>query len=176
MVSLLPKPRSCRRGASPGFTAAELMMVVAVVGIIASLAPKMLIEVNRFFLLNRARVDMQREARTNMALITRSLRQAQSNTIRIDRASGQPYYSRISFTKENGDQITYYQSGKSLMMTDGSISKTLSSGSLRYLVFALPRSDDLGIVSVSMTFEKPIFEGRYKALHLASEKVRVMNT
>jgi hypothetical protein len=33
----------------------------------------------------------------------------------------------------------------------------------------------MGIISVSITLEKPIFEGRTKALHMASERVQVMN-
>jgi hypothetical protein len=109
-----------------------------------------------------------------MAIINRNLRQAQSNTIRIDQASGQPYYSRLSFTRVQGDAITYYQQGTSLIQEDSNISRTLSKN-LRYLAFAFPRSDDLTIISVSITLEKSIYEGKTKALHMASEKVRVMN-
>jgi hypothetical protein len=33
----------------------------------------------------------------------------------------------------------------------------------------------MGIVSVSITLEKEVYKGRRKALHMASEKVRIMD-
>jgi len=59
-------------------------------------------------------------------------------------------------------------------MTTSGTSQVLSSN-LRYLAFAAPRSDDLTIVSVSLTLEQEITELRTKALHMASEHVMIMN-
>ncbi len=156
-----------------GYTLVELMIVVAIIGIISSLAPNLYKQVRKFFFLNSVRVELQRDARNVMYIVTRRLRQAQSATMTIDQDVNQPYYSRLNFTDINGDAYTYYQSGKSLYMIDGS-TRVLAKN-LRYLSFALPRSDDLGIVSVSFTLEKAIYEGQTKALHMASERVRVMN-
>lgn len=157
-----------------GFTLTEVMIVVAILGIIASIAPKMLIDISRFSMMNRTRLELQKEARESMVVMTRNLRQASENSVLIDRSAGQPHYSRITFTKASGQKISFYQSGNKLIMLVGTRSRTLSSN-IRYLTFAFPRSDDLGIVSIGMTLEKAIFEGKHKAFHLASERVRVMN-
>ena len=107
--------------------------------------------------------------------MTRSLRQAQANSIKISRAnSSQPFYSKITFTKEQGDVLVFQQEGVNLYQIIGGASRPLSRN-LKYLAFTFPRSDDMGIISVSLTLEKNIFQGRKKALHMASEKVRIMN-
>jgi prepilin-type N-terminal cleavage/methylation domain-containing protein len=162
-----------RRRKAAGFTLVEIMIVVAIVGVISMVAPKLFIQVRRFFFLSNTRVALQQEARSAMTVMSGRLRQAQSATIVVDSVSGQPYFSRITFNDIDGNTIRYFQSGKSLYMVDVS-TRTLST-SLRYLSFSLPRSDDLSIVSVSFTLEQSIFEGRTKALHMASEKIRVMN-
>ena len=107
--------------------------------------------------------------------MTRSLRQAQANSKKISRAnSSQPFYSKITFTKEQGDVLVFQQEGVNLYQIIGGASRPLSRN-LKYLAFTFPRSDDMGIISVSLTLEKNIFQGRKKALHMASEKVRIMN-
>lgn len=150
------------------------MIVVAILGLLVMIAPQLYIQVRRFFFLSNARVELQREARTDMELITRRLRQAKASTLVCDQASGQPYYSRIAFTDIDSKSTVYYQNNKNLVMIVNGSSTTLTSH-LRYLAFALPRSDDMGIVSVSLTLEETIYQGQTKALHMASEKVQVMN-
>ena len=152
---------------------AETMIVVAIIGIVVSVGPGLLQQFQRFFFLNNTRVALQRDARAAMVVMTGRLRQAESTSIIIDQAPSQPYYSRITFTDIDNNHVQFYQSGKTLYMVDGG-TRTLTS-SLRYIAFALPKSDDLGIVSVSFTLEQSIYQGQIKALHMASEKVRVMN-
>lgn len=157
-----------------GTTLIELMIVVAILGTVVTIAPGLYKQVRRFFFLSNTRVELQREARSTMAIVTSRLRQAQSSTLVIGQQTvAQPYYSKVSFTDIDGENIIFYQNGKNLVLVDTS-TRTLTTN-LRYLAFALPRSDDFGIVSVSFTLEKSIYEGRTKALHMASEKVRVMN-
>lgn len=164
--------RSCGRF---GFTLIEAMLTVAVVGILATMSSQILLQVNRYFIMSRTRLDLQREARAVMYVVTRELRQAQSDSIVIDRATAsQPFYSRITFTKVQGTTMAFQQNGTNLVMTVGTKTKTLSK-SVRYLAFSFPRSDQLSIVSVSLTLEELIYQGRRKALHMASEKVQVMN-
>ncbi|MEK6542822.1 MAG: hypothetical protein AABZ44_00075, partial [Elusimicrobiota bacterium] len=96
------------------------------------------------------------------------------STLVIDQSTNQPYYSRITFTNIQGTSISYYLTGtKLIQLTSGKI-MTLSEN-MRYLTFTFPRSDDMTIVSVSMTLEKTLFDGRVKTLHMTSEKVMVMN-
>ena len=158
-----------------GHSLMEILVVMIVIGVLATVAPRLLIQVNQFFIFSWVKADLQREGRAAMYLINRDLHQALSNTIRIDQAGGQPYYSRIAFTKIQGTGMTFYQNGTNLMMTDGGNPAKRLSTSLRYLAFSFPRSNDLTIVSVSLTLEKNIYRANKKALHMASEKVRVMN-
>ena len=149
------------------------MIVVAIIGVLFTVMPQFYQQVRRFFFLNNVRTELQRDARNVMSLVTKRMRQAQSSSIVIDQLTAQPPYSRISFRDITGDYIVYYQQGKNLYMVD--VSTRVISDDLRYLAFALPRSDDLGIISVSFTLEKSIYEGKTKALHMASERVRIMN-
>lgn len=183
-----------KRRASSGYTLIEAMLVVAIVGILASLGATILLQANRFFLQAKTRTTLQRESRSVMYVVTRELHQAQSATIVIRRvSSSQPYYSRIDFTKEQGTPVTIYQNGNLLCMatnasaftlaqggrlvcqTSGGGSATTLSSNLGYLAFTFPRTDDMTIVSVAMTLQQLAYQGQVKALHAASEKVRVMD-
>ncbi len=158
-----------------GFTLAELMMVVAVLAGVMMVAVPLLIHTGRFFWLNRTRVELQRAAREVMDTVTKNLRQAQSSTIVIDRLNvNQPYYSRLSFTTINGLSLTYVMNGTLLQEIRGGKARTLSDDA-RFVNFYLPKTSDMTIISVSLTFEKAIYQGKTKALHVASERVRVMN-
>lgn len=150
-----------------------MMIVTAIMGVVAFIAPKLYIQIQRFFFMSSAHIELQRDARTSMSILSRRIRQARSETIVVDRASSQPYYSRLSFTDIHGNNVKFYQQGKLLQMVD--VSTTTLSENLRFLSFSVPRSDDLSIISVSLTLEKVTFEKRTKALHMASEKVRIMN-
>ena len=157
-----------------GFTMTELLMVAVIVGILASISARIMLQVNRYFIMTNTRAELQREARAIMYVINRNLRQASASSVTLDRASGQPFYSRLTFTKIQGQTMSFAQNGTRLVQTVGGKSSVLTKN-VKYVAFTLPRSDDLGVVSVSVTLEKSIYQGRTKALHMASEKVRIMN-
>lgn len=158
-----------------GYTLTEMLLVVAILGILSTVGAQLMVQTNRYWLLTSTRADLQKEARPIMYILTRNLRQAQSATIVIDRAStSQPFYTRITFTKVQGTSMTFHQNGNQLIQTVGTSTKILSKN-VRYLSFNFPRSDDMTILSVALTLEKTIYEGKKKALQMASEKVRVMN-
>jgi prepilin-type N-terminal cleavage/methylation domain-containing protein len=157
-----------------GYSLAEMMLAVAIIGILATVGARLMLQANRYFILTNTRTDLQREARDLMAVINRNLRQARADSITIDTVPGQPFYSRLTFTKVQGTTMTFYLTGTSLIQAVGPKTRILTKN-VKHLAFTFPRSDDLSIVSVSVTLEKGIYQGRTKALHMASEKVRVMN-
>ena len=157
-----------------GWTLMELIVAAAIVGTIALFAPKIITGTVQFFILGKARLELQREARGIMYFVTRELRQAQSATIVVDQINNQPYYSRIQFTKIQGTAVTIAQTGSTLVVTYGTTVTTMTRN-LAYLSFNFPKSDDMTIISVSITLQEKIYNGAYKALHMASERVRVMN-
>lgn len=161
------------RGRS-GYTLTEMLMVVAIVGIVASVGARILLQVNRYFIMTNTRVELQREARAIMYIINRNLRQSSTSSLLVDRAANQPFYSRLTFTKVQGTTMQFYQSGNNLIQQVGS-QQTVLTKNVKYLSFTFPRSDDLSVLSVSVTLEKTIYQGQTKALHMASEKVRIMN-
>ncbi len=160
-----------------GYTLIELMMAVAIIGIMFSVAPAMLLQGTRFFRQNSARIEIQREARDSMDLISRSLRQAKADTVVVDQLSGEPPYSRITFSRPDSgdgtDTVSFYRKGKSLFMTRGGTKEI--SRDIRYLGFTYPSTGDKSIISISLTMEIGTYENRTKALQLSVERVRLMN-
>lgn len=159
-----------------GVTLVEMLLVTAIIGSIVMVGPKIVTNVTKIFILNKAKLELQEQARAIMYVITREIRQAQSSTIRITRqTNSQPFYSYITFRKTGSTtDLTFYQSGSNLIMLTGTKS-TILSKNLAYLAFTFPRSDDMTIISVSMTLQQQIYGGAMKALHMASERIRVMN-
>jgi len=157
-----------------GLTLVELMITVTILGILFLGIPQILLQVYRFYVINNTNIELQREARVIMEIMTKNLRQAKQDSIIVSSLSGQPYYSRICFKNVLSESTTYYQENKKLIMIDKGKIKTLSNN-LRYLAFTFPRSDDMSVLSVTLTLEKNIYELRKKSIRMASEKVRIMN-
>lgn len=163
------KPRSRR-----GYTLTELMLVVAIVGILSSIGPTLLTQLQNFFMMTTARNEIQRDARASLDTINRFLRQGVSGTIVIDTPSGSGPYSRIRFRHVDGRYVEFRQEGANLKhVLDNKV--TTLSRNLTYIAFTLPRTDEPTIVSVSITMGKSIQLGRRKVLELTIQKVRVMN-
>jgi type II secretory pathway pseudopilin PulG len=162
-----------------GYTLVEALLTVAVLGILFGLGANLLMSVNRYFLTTRTRLDLQRQARSMMYVMTREIRQAQNSTIVIDRLNiSQPPCSRITFTKPNGTVVSYWQNGNQLQtstITGGKTFTSTLSTSMGYLAFTVPRSDDMTIMSLSMTLQELTFQGQVKSLHTASQQIQVMN-
>jgi prepilin-type N-terminal cleavage/methylation domain-containing protein len=157
-----------------GYTLTELLMVVAIIGILASIGPTMMTGLQSFFLMTTARNEIQRDARATLDNINRFLRQAKYNTIVIDTPTGQGPYSRVRFQHVDGRNMSFYQSGSTLVQEIAG--KTMiASKNLIYIAFTYPRTDDPTIISVSITMGKSIQLGRRKVLELTIQKVRIMN-
>lgn len=162
-----------------GFTLTELMITIAIVGVVMAVGPNLLLNMVKFFRLQIARAEVQRDARAALDLINRNLRQATSTTVAVKNRPNQPPYSWLTFEISKGTGAAlgwygFYQEGSKLQFNNRGSTTTISEN-LRYLAFTYPRSDNAGIVSISMTFEKATYAGYTKALQLSIEKVRIMN-
>jgi prepilin-type N-terminal cleavage/methylation domain-containing protein len=157
-----------------GYTLTELMIVVAILGSVSTVGPLLLTQLQNFYLMNTARGEIGRDARTSLDFINRMLRQAVDGTIVIDTPSGQGPYSRIRMRHVDGRYLEFRQSGSDLLAVVGNNTSVLSKN-LIYVAFTFPRSEDPTIVSVSLTMGKSIQLGRRKVLELTIQQVRVMN-
>ncbi|MFA5138593.1 MAG: prepilin-type N-terminal cleavage/methylation domain-containing protein [Elusimicrobiota bacterium] len=157
-----------------GYSAAELMIVVAIVGILAMIGPELMMKMQNFYMLTTARAEIQRDARATLDLVNRFLRQAKYNTIQIDTPSGQGPYSRIRFEHIDGTSYEFRQDGANLVQTEGGRT-TIIAKNIVYIAFTFPRSDYPRLVSVSITTGKNIQLGQRKELELTVQKIRVMN-
>lgn len=157
-----------------GVTFVEMLIVATIIGILAMVGPRLMIQMQNFYLLTTARNEIQRDARTALEIVNRFIRQAKYRSIIIDTPTGQGPYSRITFTHIDDRQFTFEQIGGKLVMTvDGNV--TTVSRNLIYLAFSFPRSDFPRLVSVSITMGKGIQLGRRKELELTIQKIRIMN-
>ena len=49
--------------AKAGYTLTEIMIVVAIIGAVSALSSGLLLQANRYFIVSKARADLQKEAR-----------------------------------------------------------------------------------------------------------------
>ncbi len=156
-----------------GYTLSEMMMVVAIVGILATVVPTLLIQMQNFFLMTSARYEIQRDARTTLDTVNRYIRQAVASTVILD-SNGQGPFSRIRFQHVDGRSMQFRQEGHNLIQVIGT-TETIISKNLIYIAFTYPHTDDTSIISVAITMGKSIQLGRSKVLELTIQKIRVMN-
>lgn len=163
-----------------GYTLAEMMVAVAILGILALIGPPLMIGMQNFFLMTSARTETQRDARACLSEINRFLRQAEASTVVIDSASNQGPYSRITFSLLDGRTMSFSQLGDELVQTSkssgGSTSSVVLTRNLSYIAFTYPATDDVSIISVAITMSKNIQLGKSKVLELTVQKVRIMNS
>jgi len=156
-----------------GYTLTEMLMVVAIIGILATVGPRMLLQMQNFFLMTSARYEIQRDARTTLDTVNRYLRQAVARTVIID-TNSQGLFSRIRFRHVDGRYMEFRQNGSQLIQVIGT-TQSIVSGNLLYIAFTYPHTDDISIISVAITMGKSIQLGRRKVLELTIQKIRVMN-
>ena len=157
-----------------GVTLIEMMITVAILGIIVAGFTSLLTYFTKFRRLNTARIEIQRDARNSLSWMNKQLRQGKSSTVVIDQASGESPWSRIYFETIKGKQIYYYQDGNKLYQTINGVTSSMAEN-LRSIRFTYPSTDDSAIIGISICFEKATYEGGTKALQLSIEKVRIMN-
>lgn len=159
-----------------GWTLVELMIIVTMFGILSLSVSSLFLQIWRFYRITAVQKELQEEARTILEVIMRNLRNGRSETIVISRHNPQqPPYSKIDFYTVEGSSVSYYQVGRTLYEKIDNRQPRILSKSVTYFAITFPRSYEMNIVSVAITLEKELYEIRRKALHMASEKIMVMN-
>lgn len=157
-----------------GYTLTEMLMVVAIIGILSTVGPTMMTQMQNFFMMTSARYEIQRDARTTLDTVNRYMRQAVATSVVMDTPAGQGPFSRIRFRHVDGRYMEFRQAGNKLIQVIGT-SESVVSTNLIYIAFTYPHTDDTSIISVSITMGKAIQLGRRKVLELTIQKIRVMN-
>jgi len=171
----MKRPRTSDLGprTSRGMTLTEVMMSVAIVGIIGVALTTLFLKWLQFWQVSRVNSEIQADARTCLELIDRNLRQATSTSVVVDAYStAQPPYSRISFQKA-GNPIIYYQNGQKLY--EVADSTRAISETLRCIQFVYPQTVDGSIINVGITMEKKIYGTNTRVIQMSIQKVRIMN-
>ena len=66
-----------------GMSLTEMMVVIAMMGVIFSLGAQIMIQFNRYMSLSKVRINLQRDARVIFSIINRNLRQAKVSTVTL---------------------------------------------------------------------------------------------
>jgi prepilin-type N-terminal cleavage/methylation domain-containing protein len=158
-----------------GWTLVEVLIVVTMIGVLSLSVSSIFYNIWQFYKMSYAQKELQEEARVIMELITRNLRNGISDTIVISRYDAtQPYYSKIDFNTIDSSRVSYYQIDRTLYQEIDGNKKVLSKN-VTYFAITPSKTYELNIISVAITLEKEVYELKKKALHMASEKVMVMN-
>jgi len=158
-----------------GWTLVEVLIVVTMIGVLSLSVSSIFYNIWQFYKMSYAQKEIQEEARVIMELIRRNLRNGISDTIVISRYDDtQPYYSKIDFNTLDGSRVSYYQIDRTLYQEIDGNKKVLSKN-VTYFAITPSKTYELNIISVAITLEKEVYELKKKALHMASEKVMVMN-
>jgi prepilin-type N-terminal cleavage/methylation domain-containing protein len=157
-----------------GYTLVEMSLVVAILAIVATMAPTLLRQIGRFYQSETTRINLQREGRDVTDGLMRFLRDAKASTVVIDQMPSQPPSSRLSFTTIQGGQMQYLQQGTKLLQTSqyGVVVDTSTlSPNLAVLTFVYPRSDDPTLISIGLTLQG----AQGQVLELNVRKIHLMN-
>lgn len=171
-------PIRYRRRYHRGFTLTEMLLVVSIIGIVASLGSILLVQFQNFYFSANAHNTVQRDARQSLDAINRMLRQAVGSSIVIytPRISGnyQGAFSGISFNTVEGSQVSFYQNGNQLIEKVGNNVSVLSRN-LAYLAFSFPNTSQPTIVNVALSMSQNVQLGRKQVFELSNQSVGIMN-
>lgn len=163
-----------------GMTLLELMIVMAIIGVLYTGMGTILIKGMQLWQINKTKIEIQRDVRTVLDVMLRGIKEAKQTTIGIDSYNAnQPPFSRISFLKTDGNTVSFYQLGKILYMST-SAGKTKLMNNIRNIMFTYPStikstSDDPALLTVSLCAEGSYWKNSTKVYHMNLEQIRVMN-
>jgi len=143
-----------------GFTLIELMIAVALLGVGMAFITNMFLNGWRLWKRSYDELNIQRNTRDAVALITRSLREASAATVSISTPAGAQQFGQISFRTGQGVGWIFRQSGTSIIyvtqMQAGPATGTtiLLTSDVDSLTFVYPNLQDTHLIDVGLTARK----------------------
>ena len=168
-----PSPRPAgRMDSKGGYTLVELMVTVAILGIIGSVGSLITTKIFQAQMMSEAMLNIQTNAFATFDVVNKLLRQAQGSSIVIDQYdANEPPWSRVTFTIPNNPKsFTFYQKGQTLY-----IGNVPTFNNLLSLYFSYPKTSDAQLINVSMTYQQSTGSGRSKALQLYIQNLTIQN-
>jgi len=140
-----------------GFTLIELMVVVALLGILGYGIVTFFRNTFRTWWQTSQQIDAQQKARTAMDEMTRFIRQARPvTTIAVGKQAGEDDNTMITFTHIDGRQFQYYKSGDSLQRVVDGTTTDLVPEDLASVYFVLDSTTSPTQVDIStLTVQTP---------------------
>jgi prepilin-type N-terminal cleavage/methylation domain-containing protein len=160
-----------------GFTLIELMVVVALLGILGYGIMKFFTNTYRIWWQASQQIDVQQKARAAMDEMTRFIRQARPVTgITVGEQAGEDANTMITFTHIDGRQISYYKSGDSLKRVVGGVTTDVIPEDLVSIYFVLDSTSTTSQVDVStLTVETPGIGGEQGSITFPRKRIFLRN-
>jgi prepilin-type N-terminal cleavage/methylation domain-containing protein len=160
-----------------GFTLIELMVVVALLGILGYGIMKFFTNTYRIWWQASQQIDVQQKARAAMDEMTRFIRQARPVTgITVGEQAGEDANTMITFTHIDGRQISYYKSGDSLKRVVGGAITDVIPEDLVSIYFVLYSTSTPSQVDVStLTVQTPGIGGEQGSITFPRKRIFLRN-
>jgi prepilin-type N-terminal cleavage/methylation domain-containing protein len=159
-----------------GFTLIELMVVVALLGILGYGIVKFFTGTFRVWWQTGQQINAQQKARTAMDEMTRFIRQASPATIVVGAQAGEDANTMITFTHIDGRQISYYKSGDSLKRVVGGTTTDIIPEDLVSVYFVLDSTSSPTCVDIStLTVQTPVIGGERGSITFPRKRIFLRN-
>jgi prepilin-type N-terminal cleavage/methylation domain-containing protein len=160
-----------------GFTLIELMVVVALLGILGYGIVTFFRNTFRTWWQTSQQIDAQQKARTAMDEMTRFIRQARPvTTIAVGKQAGEDDNTMITFTHIDGRQFQYYKSGDSLQRVVDGTTTDLVPEDLASVYFVLDSTTSPTRVDIStLTVQTPGTGGEQGSITFPRKRIFLRN-
>lgn len=138
-----------------GITLVELIMVAAILGLLLSFLPKLIMQIGTQIRNSTGTIDLDRDLRTSMDVIQKKMIFARSSLVSLSTPAGEPLYSRLDFMTTTGKSISVFQRRGSLIYVENGKESLLSKNLVR-LFFAYPNFSDKNTLQVGVIVGKQI--------------------
>jgi len=160
-----------------GFTLIELMVVVALLGILGFGVVKFFSDTFRIWWQASQQIDVQQKARAAMDEMSRFIRQASPVVnIVVGEQAGEDPNTMISFTHIDGRHISYFKSGDRLRrQVNGAISDMIPENLVSVRFDLQPANPPSWVLISNLTVQTPVIGGQQGSITLPDKRIFLRN-